>query len=276
MHKKENLFLGALYILLAATSFSCMSVLIKYIAPYVTDDVIVFFRNLIGLVLLLPFLFIPKQKPLATQFFPNHFVRAIASVLTLYCLFYSIHHILLADAILLNNTMPLFVPFVMYVWKGEKIPRGIILPLIISFAGVILILHPGKNIINIASLVALLSGLLMAIATVGVRLLGKNEPSYRIMFYTLGIGTLVSSFPLFWRWHTPSVEELLILLGIGFFGILYQFCITKGYQLAHPTKVSPLIYIAVIISGLFDWLLWNQIPTLISYAGLVLVVVGAF
>ena len=276
MHKKENIQAAATFMLLGAVSLACMSVFVKTLGSTVGDDQMVFFRNFLGFLILLPCTFFSKQKSFSTKHFKGHLIRAIASALTLYCLFYSIRHILLADAILLNNTMPLFVPFIMFFWVGEKIPKGIVLPLLIAFDGVIFILHPDKNILHGAALIALFSGLTMAIATAGIRILGKNEPPYRIMFYTLGLGTLFTAIPLIWSWKTPSLYEFFLLMGLAVFGLLYQYCITKGYQFAHPTKVSPLIFIAVILSGIFDWIFWDKIPRPLSYFGLFLVFVGVY
>jgi drug/metabolite transporter (DMT)-like permease len=253
-----------------------MATLVKYISNFAGDDQIVFIRSVTGLILVLPVVFYPQVKTLATTHFANHAIRGVAAVLALYAFFYSIHHIVLADAVLLNNTMPLFVPFILFFWKGEKIPKGIIYPLAVSFIGVILIIRPGEDLFHIGSVVALISGILLAISTCGVRILGKHEPAYRIMFYTFLIGTIFTATPLFWRWETPTLFHLLLMIGVGVFGTIYQFFVTKGYQYASPTKISPIIYLAVILSGFFDWIIWNQVPRKLSYAGIVLVIVGAY
>lgn len=275
MHK-ENIPLGSLYLIIAALCFATMGAIVKFLSTRIGDDQILFMRNFIGLLILLPHLFVMKGRDLKTKFFHNHFIRAVANVLALYCLFYAIRHILLADAILLNNTMPLFVPFVLLVWNKEKVPKAIFLPLIIAFVGVILVLHPGLNLIHVASIIALFSGLFMAISTVGVRLLGKHEPFYRIMFYTFAITSLITVFPLFWHWQNPTTLAWLALIGVGVFGFGYQFLIIKAYQIASPTKISPLIFLSVVVSGIYDWIFWDQIPKWISYVGLVLILVGSY
>lgn len=272
---KENVALGAIFILLAAISFSCMGLAVKFLGSNMTDDETVFMRNLISLIIVLPFMFFPKKITPVTKVFPNHFVRGVSSVLAAYCLFYAIHHIALADAILLTNTMPLFVPFVMFFWKKERFPRHIFIPLIVSFVGIIMILRPGADVFHIASVVALGAGLFMSISTCGMRELGKSEPLPRILFYAFTIGTIISLMPLFWRWQTPSLDSLLVLIAIAIAGTLYQLFLVAGYQKAPPTKVSPFIYFAVIVSGIFDWLFWHQIPHYLSFIGLVLVCVGA-
>lgn len=273
-HQKENVWAGAIFILLAATSYACMGLLVKF-GKNIPNEQLVFVRNFVCFLVLLPWIFFPQKKPLATRMLFTHIVRALAGLLNMYCFFYSIRYIILADAMLLNNTMPLFIPLVMWVWKRERISLRLFPGLIIGFIGVLLILHPGKDIFRPAAVFALLSGIFMSISMAGIRELSKIEPVYRILFYYFAISTVVSAFPLFFALQNHTLIIWAILAGVGVFAALYQFFLTKGYTFAPAAKISPVIYFAVIISGLFDWIFWKIIPSYLSYAGILLVIVGA-
>lgn len=268
--------IGALYILLAASAYACMGALVKWGGKTLSDEQLVFMRNFICLVLLLPFIFFPERKPLGTSVFGIHVFRSVAGLLNMYCFFYSIRYILLSDAMLLNNTMPLFIPLVMWVWKRKKIQLPLVPGLGIGFIGVMLILHPGRGIFQLAALLALASGLFMAVSMAGIRHLTHSEPIYRILFYYFALSTLFSAVPLIWAWTSLSLEMALVLIGVGIFAAIYQYFLTKGYSKASASKVSPFIYFAVVLSGLFDWIFWNQRPDLLSLAGLLLVFIGAY
>lgn len=272
--KEERLLLGSFYILLAASAYALMGVIVKF-AKTVSDQQLVFARNAICLLLLLPWILFPKPKPVSTPFFTTHLIRATAGLLNMYCFFYSIRYILLADAMLLNNTMPLFVPFVMWIWKGEKTSPKLIPGLALGFVGILLILRPGLGIFQLAALIALASGFFMSISMAGIRELGKVEPLYRILFFYFAITTCISAVPLFWAWQSQTAFIWLALVGVGFFAALYQFLLTKGYQYGSATKISPMIYFAVILSGFFDWIFWHKVPDAISYIGTALVIIGA-
>jgi drug/metabolite transporter (DMT)-like permease len=272
--KRDNVLLGGLYIVLAAIAYACMGALVK-LGGKISDPQLVFFRNFVCLIVLLPLVLFPKPKPLHTKFFTTHFIRSIAGLLNMYAFFLSLRYIILTDAMLLNNTMPLFVPLVVWVWKGQKLSFKQIPALIIGFIGIILVLRPGLGIFRPAALFALASGIFMSISMAGIRELGKLEPVYRILFYYFALTTLVSAIPLFWTWGNHSPFLWLVLAGVGVFAAMYQFMLTLGYQYAEATKISPLIYFAVILSGVFDWAFWNVIPGLLSYIGVVLVIIGA-
>ncbi len=271
-----HLKLGILYILIAATAYACMGALVKAGGEDLPNQQVVFMRNLVCLLVLVPPLFFPKQKPLKTPLFKIHLIRATAGLLNMYCFFYSVHYILLADAMLLNNTMPLFIPLIMWVWKRKTFSFSLIPGLIMGFFGIILILHPDRSLFNPAAFLALASGLFMSISMAGIRELSRTEPIYRIMFYYFTISTCLSFIPIFWGWKNPSLLLWGILIGVGIFAAVYQYFLTKGYEKAPASKISPLIYFAVILSGIFDWIFWGQKPDVLSLIGLICVCIGAF
>jgi drug/metabolite transporter (DMT)-like permease len=271
---QTNYAVASLLILLAATAYALMGAAVKF-GKEVNDEILVFSRNAFCLLLLLPWILITKPKELRSSNYGTQIFRSCAGLLNMYCFFYSIRYILLADAMVLNNTMPLFLPFVMWVWKRERMSLSLLPGLILGFAGIILILRPGLGIFQPAALLALASGFFMSISMAGIRELGKTEPLYRILFYYFAISTLISAIPLAWFWQTLLPSQWLLLFSVGLFAIIYQYFLTKGYQFAPVQVVSPLIYFAVVLSGLFDWLFWHKTPDILSYIGVLLVTLGA-
>jgi len=265
---------GALFVLVAATSYACMSAIVK-VGAGLTVNQFVFMRNFVCLLVILPTLFMSKEKVLRTAVFPTHVVRACAGLLNMYCFFYSVHYILLSDAVLLSNTMPLFIPLVMWVWHHKKFKKALLPGLILGFLGVLLILHPGRALFHPAAFLALASGLFMAISFAGIRELTKTETISSILFYYFAISTALSLVPFVITWKMPSLLGWELLVSVGLFAAIYQYFVTKGYENASPSKISPLIYFAVVLSAFFDWIFWKYPPNLLTFAGLVLVVVGA-
>lgn len=271
----KNTGIGALYIFFAAMAYACMGALVKVGGGQLSDTQMVFMRNFICLLILLPIFLVSERKTIKTPLLFVHIVRASAGLLNMYCFFFSIRTILLADAMLLNNTMPLFIPFIMWIWKKKKIPFLLVPGLAIGFLGVALILHPGKGILQLGALLALASGFFMSISMAGIKELSRTEPIYRILFYYFAISTIVSAIPLIWTWKSPTLFTWALLIGIGIFAWIYQLLLTKGYQKASASIISPVIYFGVVVAGAFDWIFWGQKPDLLSYIGLVFVCVGA-
>ena len=109
-----------------------------------------------------------------------------------------IKFISLVDAILLNNTAPLFVPIVALLITGAKTPRKVWWGIVIGFIGVALVLHPGPQLFQLTSFIGLASGVLAAIAIVQIWVLSKTSTITQMFFYYFLIGTVASSaFALF-------------------------------------------------------------------------------
>jgi drug/metabolite transporter (DMT)-like permease len=192
----------------------------------------------------------------------------------MYCFFYAIAHMRLADAVLLNYSLPLFMPFVAWLWLKEPIPGRLFGPLFVGFLGLVLILKPGLDLFNPVALIGVLAALFAALAQTGIRRLSLTEPTTRIVFYFALISTVVSAFPLLAAWKTPTPALWGVLLALGLFATAGQLFLTRAYAHAPAAEVGPFIYTSVVFAALFDWLVWGKLPDGLSVAGALLVVIA--
>jgi drug/metabolite transporter (DMT)-like permease len=193
----------------------------------------------------------------------------------MYCFFYAIAHLRLADAVLLNQCLPLFLPLVERVWLGEPIPRRLGWVLALGFLGVLLILKPGSDVFSPAALVGLASAILAAVAQVGVRRLTRTEPATRIVFYFGLISTLFSAPPAAAAWITPPADMALVLLAMGVLATAGQLALTRAYAHAPAAQVGPFLYTGPVFAGMLDWWFWRTLPDRLFLAGALLVVASA-
>ncbi len=76
------------------------------------------------------------------------------------------------------------------------------------------------------------------------------------------------------QWHAvPLLFGWIYLVGIGLTFVGSQLLVILAYRLASPTRLSPLMYIT-LITAILDWLIWHEVPTLLVFAGMALVVIG--
>jgi drug/metabolite transporter (DMT)-like permease len=272
--QNQNHSRGALLAALAAVMFACMGASIKAASAELPNEVVVFFRNLFGLAVLLPWLARSGTAVLATRRLHEHVLRTLTGLGAMYCFFYTIAHMHLAEAILLNFTAPLFVPFIALLWLGERLTREAVWAMIIGFAGVALILKPGMELFSPVALVGLASGALAAWAVVGVRRMSDTEPTTRIVFYYSTIATGVSAVPLAWSWQAPEPRLWLLLLAAGLFATAGQLLMTRGYSLGPAARIGPFTYSSVAFAALLGWMLWGEVPDPLSLGGVTLVCVA--
>ncbi|MDX1251876.1 MAG: DMT family transporter [Gammaproteobacteria bacterium] len=267
----ENRAHGALLAIAAAFMFAAMGAVIKAASAHLPNEMVVFFRNFFGLLALLPWLLRGGVRALATQRFGSHLTRSLAGLAAMYCFFYAIAKLHLAEAVLLNFTAPLFIPFIALLWLHERVERNVWWAIIVGFLGIALILKPGMDIFSPAALIGLASGALAAFAMVNIRRMSETEPTTRIVFYFSTVSVIVSALPLLWRWQTPGPEALGLMVVAGIFATSGQLLLTRGYALAPAALVGPFTYSSVVFAALFGWLLWEEMPDALSLAGAVLV-----
>jgi drug/metabolite transporter (DMT)-like permease len=258
--------------LASALLFSGMSASVKLAAESLPNHLVVFIRNLLGLLFLLPLLPRLGHRGLRTSAFGEHLIRGLAGLAAMYCFFYTLAHMRLADAVLLNYSLPLFVPFIERAWLGEPVPPRLWRGILLGFLGLLFILKPGLGLFQPVALVGLLAAVLAALAQVGVRNLTSTEPTTRIVFYFSLISTVVSALPAALDWHTPHPKVWGVLLALGAFAIVAQLCLTRAYAYAPAAHVGPFIYAAVVFAVVLDWLIWRKLPDGFFAVGAVLVI----
>jgi drug/metabolite transporter (DMT)-like permease len=269
MAHEYDLRRGGLYMVASALLFALMSVAVKIASATLPNVVVVFFRSGFGLLTLIPFI---VGVDLRTTQVREHLIRSLAGIASMYCFFYTLAHMRLADAVLLNYSLPIFIPFVESVWLGEEFPRRLWIPVVVGFLGVIVILRPGSGLMEPVALLGVASALFAAVAQVGVRRLTRTEPVTRIVFYFAIIATFLSALPTAVSWRTPHGFVWLAAAAMGLTATLGQLAMTRAYAHAPASQVGPFIYSSVVFAAGLDWLFWRKLPDAFTVAGGVLVV----
>lgn len=271
----DNPVRGALLVSSAALLFATMGALIRLASVEMPNEQLVFFRNLFGLLVLAPLIW-PRARGIELK--TGHpgllLVRGLFGLAAMYCYFYALGVLPLADAVLLNFTAPLFIPFVAMLWLGERVSPRIWAAILIGFSGVLFILKPGSGLYNGAALIGLASGALAAVAMVSLRKLSATEPALRVVVYFGAIGTLVSAVPMLFNWHPIGVPVLGVLAAAGGCATIGQYLLSRGYGCAPAAQIAPFTYVSVVFAALYGWLFWQELPEWTSAVGALLVAVA--
>lgn len=254
---RQNILLGAILIVTSEFMFASMGACIKALSASLPNEMVVFLRNIFGLILLSPLILRSRASLMNTKVTHLHLLRAVAGTSAMYCFFYALANLKLADGMLLKMTAPLFMPLIAWSWLGEKARRLTLLAIPVGFIGVALVIRP-EGEFNWIALIGLFGGAFAALAKVTVRRLGHSEPSIRVVCYFTLFATLISAIPLSWAWQTPSLDNLAFAILIGLFGSTGQFLLTRGYAVASASNVSPFTYFSVIFGAIYGYLIWGE------------------
>lgn len=262
---------GAALLALSALLFSCMGVLIREASATVNNENIVFFRNIVGVIFFLPLLLSKGLKPFKTKRLKSHLMRTSYGLAAMYCFFYAIAHLPLADAMVFTYSAPVFTPIIAYLWLKEPLTRRMLAFSLLGLLGVILVAKPSDALFSNLSLVGLAASLLAATAFVSIREMSDTEPAYRMVFYFALFSSLISAVPLLWAWQPLSSEQLLLLCAAGLVAALAQIIMSRAYSLAPPGLIGPVAYLAIVFAGVLSLLRWGEVPDLTSIFGAALI-----
>ena len=266
-------FKGALLLVLGEGLLAVMAAMIKHLSDTLPVEMIVFGRNLIGLAVLLPVLVASGGiRDLRTSHLRLHFIRGFTGVTAMFCFFFTIAHIPLAEAVLVKMTVPFFLPLVAWLWLNDRISGHTWAAIVLGFVGVGVILRADEGVVDPVMLVALAGAAIMSVAKVSIRRMAASEPPHRVVFYFSLFATLLSALLLLRVQQMPTGTEMLWLLAIGSVAIAGQFAMTTAYQLARPGQVGVYNYSAVVWAALLGWLFWGETLVLSTVLGTLLII----
>ena len=271
----------ASWMILASLFFATMSVCIKFASSHFHTFELVFYRGLIGMVIMAS-LCRAQGVSIRTPVPLMHVWRSAIGVVSLSAWFYAIAHLPLATAMTLNYMSGVWVAaflvggtLVMGRLQDASRQGPVVITVLTGFAGVVMILRPTIEQNQLfAGVIGLLSGLGAAMAYMQVAALGRmGEPESRTVFY-FSIGTtLVGGTAMLFTGASDWVwPQVLWLLPIGLLAALGQLCMTKAYTRGATMLVANLQYSGIVFAALFGLFLFGDVIPLIGWAGMVLII----
>ncbi len=258
---------GAVLLALSALLFSLMGVGIREVSSSVNNESVVFFRNLIGVLFFLPLILFRGIRPLKTLRLKSHLWRTTYGLAAMYCFFYAIAHLPLADAMLFTYSAPVFTPLIARWWLKEPLTKRMLVTTGIGLIGVLLVAKPSAALFGSQALIGMAASILAAFAFVSIREMSDTEPAFRIVFYFSLFSVLASALPLTWSWQPLQPHDLWLLLIIGLLATTSQIIMSKAYSLAPPGQIGPFAYLAIVFAGIIAWLRWGEAPDPTSLLG---------
>lgn len=263
---------GALWMLLAGAVFTAQGALVKLLGMRLDSFQIAFFRCAIGVLTIAPFIVGPYLTQGATALFMTgrpwmHLARALVGVGGLFCGFYAVTHMPLADATAISFTKPLFMIVLAVLFLGEQVRWRRWTATAVGFAGVLIIMRPGTQSFQPAALVALLGSFLVADVIVLVKKLSATERNVTILFYFAVITAIVAAVPALFVWQTPTRYELGLLVLVGIAATLGQACSLRAYRAGEATAVVPFDYARLVFAAAYGYLFFAEVPDMWTWIG---------
>lgn len=257
----------------ASLAFSAMALCVKLTSRTLPSLEIVFFRSLIGTVMIVAIMkakgvsLLGRQRGLMI-------LRGLSGFIALSLHFYTIARLPLGTAVMLNYTAPIFAALFAVIFLKEKPGVFLSLMTLVSFAGVFMLVGGRLEAWSRTVFLGLLSAVFVGIVYVSIRALRDQESPLTIIFYFTAVSTIgsVTFLPFGFRW--PNGLEWLLLLGVGIGSFYGQLWMTLALRCAPASLVSPFSYLTPLASFFYGFLFFGDRLTVTSLTGAGLIVLA--
>lgn len=229
---------------------------------------------------ILPGLFIkPAGETWRGSFRPNHprlmlvicVLRALGSVFATY----SFISIPLAEAYAIIFLVPVFITLLSVLFLNEKVSVGRWVLILISFAGVLVVVRPGFRELQLGHLTAVGCAITAAILTTAMRFISGSERQTSL-FLLPSIATLFVNAVMLagTGFAMPNTNQLLLLVFGGVLGGVGYLLQIAAITHAPASRVAPTQYSQIVWALVLSAVFFSEFPDAMGLAGLAVVVVA--
>ncbi|MBM3481980.1 MAG: DMT family transporter [Alphaproteobacteria bacterium] len=266
---------GALLMVGSCACFAAMSALIRYLSTTISPFEVAFFRNAVGLVVLLPWMMHIGFGTLRTNRLKLYLSRGSIGMVAMWAWYSALGMMPLAEAITLNFTVALWMIPIAIVLLRERVDLIRWLVTGVGFAGVLIVLQPGAETFSLGGLLAIGSASLFALSMCIIKLLSKTESPTQIVFYMNLIMTPLSIGPAVAFWSTPSALELGLLCAIGIIALIGHFSMARALSLAEASALVPLDFTRLPFAILIGYFAFGEFPGVWTWVGGAIIIASA-
>ncbi|WP_201594693.1 DMT family transporter [Psychrobacter fulvigenes] len=266
---------STLWMIGALTSFCLMAVGARELNGQISVFQILFFRSIVGLLVLLPIILLSKKRGFL---FPKrlnlHIVRNLFHFAGQYGWFLGIGLLPLATVFAIEFTVPFWTIIISYLFLKESITVKKIIAVLLGILGVIVIVQPSLEVAHYGSLIVLGAAICYAFSHVATKSLSNTEHPLTIIFMMCLIQAPLGLLLFIEGWTTPVGVEWLWLTIIGLTALSAHYCMTKAMQYAEVTFVVTMDMFRLPLISLIGVLLYAEHFSVALVLGMLLIVAG--
>ena len=266
---------GIILFILAWTIIPIMDGLAKFLSESLPVLQIVWARYFFTCVLVLPIIIgIYKKNSFKSE---NNFLQIIRGsflVGATLTFFYAISIIPLANALAIAFVYPLFVTLLSPTLLNEKVGFKRITAVIIGFIGVLFVIRPGFQEINLAFISSLCTGLFYALYMISTRKLTNSDTPLKTLAFTGLVGLVSMSIFQPIIWVQPTSYEWFLMLSLGLVAAIGHFLIILSFRYVEASLLAPFSYWEILTNIIIGYYFFGDIPDNWTWLGLFIIILS--
>ena len=273
---KAAAFRGIAWMLGASLFFAVGYLPVRELADRFNALDLVFCRAVLTLLFMLPWLFRAGLPILKTNRLGLHVFRGAITYVGMVCLFYGLAHMMLADAAALLFTSPLFTIVIGAIALGDHVGLKRWRPVLIGFAGGLIIIRPGFAEISWPVLAVVLTALTYGISNAVTRSLTRTEDTNAVVFYMFVTIIPFAALPALMSGTIPEWRDAPWILLLGVSTYLSQQCITRSWGNAAAATVMPAYYLQLPFVAGIAFAAYGEVPVIWVWVGAVIICASTY
>lgn len=279
---QTNTLKAVLWMGLSALGFGSLSALVKKVAPLSHGLEVVFVRSFLNF-----FIALSMHRLANEELYPKKgrkilLLRSSFGFVGISCFFYSLEHLPVSIAALINWSSPLFIVVLSWIFLKERLSLWSAICVALSFLGLVLIVLPPRFWLQDVSVIPTLDPWAIFIAILGAFAVAGAYTSLRAATSKLGVNTIILyfmglssllSFPFaiherFWVKGGEWSQELIMLwLGIAFSAAIGQYGMTQGYRYVRAAVASTMGLLNGAVAMFWGWLFFDELLSIQQWVG---------
>ena len=292
MSRDSSPLVGALWAVVAATSFSLVDVIIKFLSGDYPLYEITFFRTLVALAIIVGVVtpLTGTFADLKTRFLGVHLLRGLFVVAANFFFFMGLAAMPLAEAVAIFFVSPLLIAVFSVVFLGDTVGPRRWIAIAVGMLGVLIVLRPGTEAFQIAALFPIIAAAGYGMLHILTRRIGATESAASLVLYTqlvmlavstaAGLGLGHGYFDVYdhpsasfilraWVWPTPFDSLMIVCLGVVI--ALGGYSISAAYRSSAPAFIAPFEYVAMPFAIFWGVAIFDEVPDRFAIAGILLI-----
>ena len=272
---KKNKLISVALLAIGATLFgSFMGAGVKFLSDDLHPIMICFYRCLMGLIIITPFVARNNFQALQTDNMRLQIFRALINIVSMICWFSAIGMMHFEKATALGFTTPLFTTVLAVLILGEVIRFHRTAALLLGFIGILIIIRPGYMPFEFGTILMLIASFSFSFVLIFVKKLSATDSSLTIIFYHLLYMTPAFFILSLFYWENINLNQLIIFILMGTSGLLSHWCLAQAFKLSDTTFVMPLQFTKLIWASLIGLFIFAEQPDIWTWVGGVIIFIS--
>ena len=267
----------AIFQIISCFFFALLGLQIKKFSSNTNIESIVFFRSLLGSIIIITFVILFKRKDISSftgiQNFRIFILRSIFGTCAMYFGYKALTYISLSQATTIGFTKVFFTVILSSIFLNEKIGKKNIVFVLIGFLGVYLIADPGYKDINIGIYLSIFSAFAVSGGIISIVFLTKKENTLKILFLNSLISAFIYAIIFFDKISIDLNMSSWFFVSITCTALLGQYFNTESYKHENASRIILMSYSRIIFASVFGYSFLNETLSFNDLLGFLIIVI---